>query len=171
MEDPRDEYYDKQLQRMDGKLAGLERDSCLVLLGLLHTHDCVDAAMLENLQTFGLSSSAFNLLSILEKQENQCLPLHEVGRLMVTSRANITGLMDSLCKRGYVERAPHPSDRRTKLARLLPEGQRILDLAWPGQARLIHHLASGLSAADRKLLITLLSRLRQQALAGAPSSV
>ena len=165
MEDPRDEFYQKRLQQLDGQWHGLDPAACSIILGLLHTHDCVHEALSQTLQKFGLSISAFNLLTILEKQENQCLPLHEIGRLMVTSRANITGLMDSLCKRGYVERTPHPSDRRTKFARLLPAGQKILDQAWPAQAQRISQLTTAFTTAESGQIVHLLGKLRQQALA------
>ena len=165
MEDPRDEFYQKRLQQLDGQWHGLDPAACLIILGLLHTHDCVHEALSQTLQKFGLSISAFNLLTILEKQENQCLPLHEIGRLMVTSRANITGLMDSLCKRGYVERTPHPSDRRTKLARLLPAGQTIVDQAWPAQIQQVGRLTSAFTASEGDQIVQLLGKLRQQALA------
>lgn len=164
MEDPRDEYYLKKLQQLDGRWAGLDPAACLIVLGLLHTHDCVNEVLARELQVFGLSSSAFNLLTILEKQENQCLPLREIGRLMVTSRANITGLVDSLCKKGYVERVPHPSDRRIKLARLVTAGQQLLEQVSPSHVRLIGQLTAAFTPQECLTLTGLLKKLRQQAL-------
>lgn len=39
----------------------------------------------------------------------------------------ITLVIDQLEKRGLVSRSPHPTDRRTVLASLTPEGLRVLD--------------------------------------------
>ena len=42
--------------------------------------------------------------------------------LSVTPR-NISGLVDALEKHGYVQRVPHPSDRRAVLVTLTPDGE------------------------------------------------
>lgn len=163
MEDPRECYYQKKLQQLDGQWAGLDASSALVVLGILHTYDCMHGVLSAELQKFGLSSSAFNLLTILDKQENQCLALHEIGRLMVTSRANITGLIDSLVKKGLVDRVPHESDRRIKLAKLLPAGHRLLQEVTPIHIRLISQLTSTLTDEERSTFIELMKKLRRQA--------
>ena len=165
MEDPRENYYQNKLQQLDGKWAGLDASRALVVLGLLHTYDCMHGVLSAELQRFGLSSSAYNLLTILEKQENQCLALHEIGRLMVTSRANITGLIDSLCKKDLVERVPHESDRRIKLAKLLPAGRQLLQQVTPIHIQMITQLTSTLSAEERNTLVELIKHLRKQAVA------
>ena len=139
--------------------------SALVVLGILHTYDCVHGVLSAELQRFGLSSSAYNLLTILDKQENQCLALHEIGRLMVTSRANITGLIDSLCKKGLVDRVPHDSDRRIKLAKLLPAGRQLLQQVTPIHIQMITQLTSTLSAEERNAFVELMKKLRKQAVA------
>jgi DNA-binding MarR family transcriptional regulator len=43
-------------------------------------------------------------------------------RLEVSAR-NITGLVDALEEAGYVERAPHPTDRRATLVSLTPAAE------------------------------------------------
>lgn len=163
MEDPRETYYQKKLQQLDGQWASLDPSSALVVLGILHTYDCLHGVLSAELQRFGLSSSAYNLLTILDKQENQCLALHEIGRLMVTSRANITGLIDSLCKKGLVDRVPHESDRRIKLAKLLPAGRQLLQQVTPLHIQLITRLTSTLSAEERTTFVELMKKLRKQA--------
>lgn len=169
VEDPREEFYQRKLQQLDGRWSQIDPGRCLVVVGLLHAHDCLESFFNQSLQRYGLSSSAFNLLNILEQQEHQCLPLHEIGRLMVTSRANITGLMDSLCKRGLVERQAHPHDRRIKLARLLPKGQQFLDEMIPEHMKLIEHLTAEFSPDECQQLVSLLRKLRQKSLS-QPSS-
>lgn len=171
MEDPRETYYQKKLQQLDGPWAGLDASCALVALGILHTYDCVHGVLSAELQRFGLSSSAYNLLTILDKQENQCLALHEIGRLMVTSRANITGLIDSLCKKGLVDRVPHESDRRIKLAKLLPAGRNLLQEVTPIHIQLITRLTSVLSPQERASLVDLLKKLRKQSVALGASLV
>ncbi|MBX3170496.1 MAG: MarR family transcriptional regulator [Candidatus Eremiobacteraeota bacterium] len=165
MEDPRETYYQRKLQQLDGQWACLDASRALVVLGILHTYDCMHEVLSAELQRFGLSSSAYNLLTILDKQENQCLALHEIGRLMVTSRANITGLIDSLCKKGLVDRVPHESDRRIKLAKLLPAGRRLLQEVTPIHIQLITQLTATLSDEERAIFVELMKKLRKQAVA------
>lgn len=164
MLDPRDEFYQQKLQQIEGKWTGLDPEVTLVVLGVLHTGQCLESLLAADLQAFDLSSSAFNLLTILDAQHDQSMPLHELGRLLVTSRANVTGLVDSLCKKGYVERVPHASDRRIKLARLLPAGVQALSQALPGHIQRIGQLGSSLNSAERQQLVNLLAKLRNQAL-------
>lgn len=82
---------------------------------------------------------------------------------MVTSRANITGLIDSLCKKGLVDRVPHESDRRIKLAKLLPAGHELLQQVTPIHIQLITDLTSTLSPEERTTFIELMKKLRKQA--------
>lgn len=171
MEDPREEYYQKRLRHLDSRWRCHEAARSTVVLSVLHTHDCLDQVLSQNLQPFGLSGSAFNLLAILEKQENRCLPLHEIGRLMVTSRANITGLIDSLVRRGLVERIPHESDRRIKLARLLPAGQELLERIFPSHLALVERVTEQLTEEESLQLVALLKKLRVQALACSSCSL
>jgi DNA-binding MarR family transcriptional regulator len=42
-------------------------------------------------------------------------------------QASVTNLVDRLEDQGFVAREPHPTDRRTTLAALTPEGRAIID--------------------------------------------
>jgi len=50
----------------------------------------------------------------------------ELGDRLIVTRATVTGLLDSLERRGYVERSPNPSDRRSLTVALTPAGQTVL---------------------------------------------
>jgi len=41
--------------------------------------------------------------------------------------SSLTGITDKLVERGYVKRAPHPTDRRAVVASLTPAGQQLLE--------------------------------------------
>ncbi|MCW2778658.1 MAG: MarR family transcriptional regulator, partial [Frankiales bacterium] len=76
--------------------------------------------------------------------------------------ASITGVVDKLEQQGLVVRVPHPSDRRTVLARLTEEGRRVADEATAA-------LNDGpfgslpLSGDEAEQLIDVLGRLRRAA--------
>jgi len=164
MSDPRADFYQTKLSQIQGKWSALDVEVTRVVLGVLQTAQCLENFLSRDFAPLGLSSSAFNLLTILDAQEDRCMPLHELGRLLVTSRANITGLVDSLAKKNYVERLPHPSDRRIKLARLRPEGVAALSQALPGHIQSVARLGFSLSLRERQVLVELLARLRSRAL-------
>ena len=46
----------------------------------------------------------------------------ELGDRLIVTRATVTGVVDSLERRGYVRRLPNPNDRRGVIVELTPEG-------------------------------------------------
>jgi DNA-binding MarR family transcriptional regulator len=86
---------------------------------------------------------------------------------LIISRATVTGLLDSLEKRGYVRRLPHSTDRRSLLIELTGAGRQVAQ-----DFRLLVHQHqrdwfSALDPFEQAQLITTLHRL-QAALAPAP---
>ena len=59
----------------------------------------------------GLSVSAFQTLAILDGA-GEPLPGHVIAERLLVTSASMTSLLDTLERRGHVERRPHPSDRR-----------------------------------------------------------
>jgi DNA-binding MarR family transcriptional regulator len=55
------------------------------------------------------------------------LPPNEIADRLIISRATVTGLLDSLERRAYIRRQPHPSDRRMILAEITETGRKIAD--------------------------------------------
>ncbi len=73
----------------------------------------------------GLSGSAFQTLAILDGA-GEPLPGHVVAERLLVSSASMTSLVDTLERRGLVERHPHPTDRRKVLIHLTPEAPQIV---------------------------------------------
>lgn len=71
-----------------------------------------------------LTLPQYYILSLLfEKNER---PFKELADALVCSRATITGIADTLEKKGLAMRAPHPDDRRSMLVKLTDEGKSLL---------------------------------------------
>jgi DNA-binding MarR family transcriptional regulator len=68
-------------------------------------------------ETANLSASAFQTLAILEGA-SEPLPAHVIAERLIVRSASMTSLLDTLERRGLVERHPHPSDRRKILVHL-----------------------------------------------------
>jgi DNA-binding MarR family transcriptional regulator len=46
----------------------------------------------------------------------------ELGERLIVTRATVTGLLDSLERRGFVRRTPNPDDRRGLIVEITPDG-------------------------------------------------
>lgn len=73
--------------------------------------------------------------------ENQLLSQTELAQLVFKDHPTLTRIIDLLCKKGYVERVPHPQDRRSfqlhltesgasKVSSLRPQILEIREKAW-----------------------------------------
>jgi DNA-binding MarR family transcriptional regulator len=74
------------------------------------------------------------------------------GRLQVSPR-NITGLVDALEAAGYVERAPHPSDRRAVLVSLTPSAAELMREMQRDHEELSRTLLDAVAPSDREAFV------------------
>ena len=84
----------------------------------------------------------------------------ELGERLIVTRATVTGLIDSLERRGFVRRSANPADRRSLLVEITPTGREVVQ-----QVRAIIHRnetawMSVLSDAELQAYITLLHRVQ-----------
>lgn len=56
-------------------------------------------------------------------EENEMLSQTELAHLVFKDHPTLTRIIDILCKKGYIERMPNPSDRRSFQLLLTDEGQ------------------------------------------------
>jgi DNA-binding MarR family transcriptional regulator len=78
--------------------------------------------------------------------------------LDVTPR-NVTGLVDALQAAGFVDRRPHPEDRRAILVTLAHLGRRAAAAMQADRDRLAKFLFGDLTPAERAALLTALEHL------------
>jgi DNA-binding MarR family transcriptional regulator len=74
----------------------------------------------------GLSMMQGHLLHVLD--EDGPLSMSEVAERLGCDASNVTGLVDRLEARGFVERRPHEHDRRVKLLAATAKGHEIHEL-------------------------------------------
>lgn len=107
----------------------------------------------------GLSASAFQTLAILEGADEPLTGRAIAERLLVSS-ASMTSLLDTLERRGLVERHPHPTDRRKVLIHLTAEARGTVDQMLPVIHATITAALGDLAEPDREQLITSLTTIR-----------
>jgi DNA-binding MarR family transcriptional regulator len=110
-------------------------------------------------ESHDLSASAFQTLAILDGA-GEPLPGHVIAERLLISSASTTSLVDTLERRGLVERQPHLTDRRKVLIHLTPTGQQIVDQQLPALHAVIAQAISTLSEPDRQHLLASLTTIR-----------
>jgi DNA-binding MarR family transcriptional regulator len=78
--------------------------------------------------------SAAGGLVLGQLRDHGALSPSELGDRLIVTRATVTGLIDSLERRGFVRRTPNPADRRSLLVEITPSGLEVV-----GEVRRIVH--------------------------------
>jgi DNA-binding MarR family transcriptional regulator len=114
-----------------------------VFLDLLRTTDLLSRVLVQVLKTEDLSATQYNVLRIL-RGAPEGLACGEIASHMITRDPDVTRLLDRLERHGLISRCRETKDRRTVMARITPDGLKLLArLDEPVQAahrRLLGHL-------------------------------
>jgi DNA-binding MarR family transcriptional regulator len=159
-EDRREDYYHNRIKQSGPQYAGFDLVSAEILLSLRYTEDVLQQACGPLLGQFGLSKSSVNILMLLRHGPDEGMQLHELGALFLTSRANITGLIDHLEQKEYVTRVVDPNDRRARFACITDKGVELLDTFMPLHYRNITSMLRCLSDDEKAQLLALLKKTR-----------
>ena len=108
--------------------------------------------------SLGLSQQQWVLLASIARGGKEGVPLSTLGRNLLVTKANITGMVDRLERDGYVAREAHPSDRRVTRARLTPKGQRFLAEVSPLQDAWCGRTYRGFSRPEKETFLKLLEK-------------
>jgi DNA-binding MarR family transcriptional regulator len=128
-------------------------------MNLVFTADLIVKRIAGLLQPFDLSPGSGLVLSILADSDSP-LPPHTIAERLITSRATVTGLLDSLERRGYVQRRPHLSDRRMLLVELTETGRQVANAFRPIVHQQQKVWLEVLSAQEQQQLVDTLERLQ-----------
>ncbi|HKV38153.1 MAG TPA: MarR family transcriptional regulator [Blastocatellia bacterium] len=158
--DKRERYYKDRVGYNSTRYPEHHRPSVELILNFLYTYDVFETEFARWLATKGLSMSGFNVLMILDGADSKGRQLHELGELLLVSRANVTGLIDCLEQRGLVERALDKTDRRVRIARITKLGESLLESMLAEHYKGIRRLCAGMTGPEKVTLNALLTKLR-----------
>jgi len=102
--DRRESLYDELLRETTSTRSEFDREAIEASVNLALTYDVLQSYLFKHLNLHGLAKSSFNLMALLRHGRPEGLQLSDIGELLITSRANITGLVDHLEQKGYVKR-------------------------------------------------------------------
>src|ERR1700761_4308360 len=113
----------EELEAKAKRYPDLDPVACEAYLMLRQVGDCMRSTLEERLATEGISHGRFMLLVILDRDPEQPLAASELADDAGCAKQTITSLLDGLEKDGFVDRRPHPQDRRSVIIQLLPKGK------------------------------------------------
>lgn len=106
-----------------------------------------------------LSFARYETLVLLHFSRRGALPLGKIGDRLQVHPTSVTNLVDRLEAQGLVRRSQHPTDRRTILAEITPQGRVVVEEATAAVTSSRFGLGQ-LSPADLETLTGLIGRLR-----------
>jgi DNA-binding MarR family transcriptional regulator len=115
----------------------------------------------EALESVGLTPALFGLLDILGSRQGAIQ--QELGSAMGVDPSTMVSLIDQLETAGLAKRRPRPTDRRAREVVITPKGRRLLERGRRMASQVEDEVLSGLSAAERRQLLTLLRRALRSA--------
>ena len=105
-----------------------------------------------------LTPTQYSMLGLLWERDRR--QLNELASACCCSPSTVTGIVDTLEKKGLVSREPNPEDRRSLLVRLTEQGQALKD-STPTLDRIFKNCCAGIEPDELRQLAELLSKFDQ----------
>ncbi|MBF0331604.1 MAG: MarR family transcriptional regulator [Candidatus Omnitrophica bacterium] len=157
---PRIEQAWERLRESGRRYGKLSSSTAETFLQFIYTIESMSAHLSHKTRARGLTRAGLNVLTILRSSQGKGCQHNQISRLLLVSRANVTGLVNSLIKQGLVERVYDEKDRRVCIARITKKGETLLDAFLPDYHAAIENIFSGLSVDDKKTFNHLMENLR-----------
>jgi DNA-binding MarR family transcriptional regulator len=113
----------------------------------------------EVLRPFELTFARYEALALLWFSQRGTLPLSKMGQRLQVHPTSVTNIVDRLEAQGLARRIAHPTDRRTTLAEITPDGRSLVADATKALNQDAFE-GTGLSDRDLVELFRLLRKLR-----------
>jgi DNA-binding MarR family transcriptional regulator len=129
------------------------------LQALVRCYQAFEAYSAANIRALGLTPPQFDIVATLGNTPG--MTATELGEKTLITKGTLTGVVDRLVDRGWVERAAHDSDRRCQIVRLTKAGEALFARVFPAH---MVHLATrfaGVSVAEHKRWQSALHSLQQ----------
>jgi DNA-binding MarR family transcriptional regulator len=129
------------------------------ITSIMRAQQILIAKVDEALKPFDLTFARYEALVLLYFSRQRELPLGKMGDRLMLHPTSVTNIIDRLEQQGLVQRAPHPTDRRTVLAQISDEGRKVVEKATEAVCA-IRFGVDGLTEPQLDRLTDLLRKLR-----------
>lgn len=140
------------------KIAGMDPQATRAVLALRIVAQRVENALGGWFAHAELTPQKFGVLLILSAEEGP-ISLSDVRRYLVTTQANVTGLVAGLERDGLIERTASTEDRRVSYIELSRAGKRVVQALGPDYFGRSKTALRGLTQAEKKTFVELLSKV------------
>ncbi len=113
---------------------------------LVQCYQAFETDSAAHIRTLGLTPPQFDIIATLGNTSGMTATV--LGEKTLITKGTLTGVVDRLVERGWVERAAHDSDRRCQMVRLTPSGEALFAQAFPAHMAYMATLFADVSAAD-----------------------
>jgi DNA-binding MarR family transcriptional regulator len=142
----------------------VEKGPLRLWLRLFATSNLIAAEIGQRLRArHGISLAQFDFLAQLHRSGEADVAMSELGRRLMVTSGNVTGLTDRLERQGWVKRERAARDRRTQYVRLTAEGRARFEAIAAEHRQWVQELLAGVDADARRVLFALLGQLKQSA--------
>ncbi|OJW77838.1 MarR family transcriptional regulator [Thiobacillus sp. 65-1402] len=126
---------------------------------LVQCYQAFEAYSAADIRAQGLTPPQFDIVATLGNTAG--MTATELGEKTLITKGTLTGVVDRLADRGWVERTAHDSDRRCQIIRLTPAGEALFARVFPAHMAHLAACFTGTSAAEHKRVQTALRALEQ----------
>lgn len=137
-------------------------DGMAAVTSVMRAHQLLLGRIDEELRPLGLTFARYELLMLLTFSRAGALPLAKLGARLQVHPTSVTSAVDRLEAQGFVQRRPHPTDRRATLAQITDSGREVAAAA---TERLNARVFADVGVPDEDLgrLVGVLRGLRERA--------
>ena len=160
VKDLRTGYYWTQVREFGKKYKKFDWLSVETLLNFLYAYDVLMVHSSKWMSAYGLSPAVFNVLMILSRSSGKELKQHDISKLLLVSRANVTGLLKTLVRKGLAKRDADKNDRRAWLVTITEKGKALLETYLPSHYAEVYRIFPEFKPGEKRELNRLICKLK-----------
>lgn len=126
---------------------------------LVHCYQAFEVNSAAHLRSLGLTPPQFDIVATLGNTSG--MTASELGEKTLITKGTLTGVVDRLSARGWVERVAHESDGRCQIVRLTRAGEALFAKVFPAHLAHMNTCFTGVTAAEHANWQTALRSLEQ----------
>lgn len=111
-----------------------------------------------HIRKLGLTPSQFDVIATLGNTPG--MTFNKLAEKTLTTKGELTGIVDRLEKKGLVRREVPPEDRRSFLAVLTPEGEKVFEEVFPAHIAFLKQRFDRLCPSDMEEIRVALEKLK-----------
>jgi MarR family transcriptional regulator, 2-MHQ and catechol-resistance regulon repressor len=123
-----------------------QADFLTTVQALVQCYQAFEAYSAAHIRELGLTPPQFDIIATLGNTRG--MTAKELGEKTLITKGTLTGVVDRLAGRGWLERIAHDSDGRSQIIRLTRAGQTLFEKVFPAHMAHIGARFAGVSAAE-----------------------